>query len=43
MVESWSNIAVAFPKTSALTLFEHSLTKAEETWRKGKEDTGAPR
>jgi len=26
-------VAVAFPKTSAHTLFEHSLTKAEETWR----------
>lgn len=25
-------MAVAFPKTLAHTLFEHSLTTAEETW-----------
>jgi len=43
MVVSCSNMAVAFPKTSAHTLFEHSLTKAEETWRRRKEGTRAAR
>jgi hypothetical protein len=27
-------MAVAFPKTSVLKQFKHSLTKAKETWRR---------